>query len=145
ELSIQSLLGIVRDAAELGVKDWLISGGGEPFVRAGIVEVMKEIKKSDMYGDIITNGTLLTEEIIKDLVEANWDRIRFSIDGSNASTHNYLRGKKGAFSKTTNNIKLFEEYKNKMKKEKPSLEFSTVLTNKNYTEIIDIIKLASTV
>ncbi len=139
ELSIQKLLDIVRDASELGVKDWLISGGGEPLVREGIVEVMKEIKKNNMHGDMITNGTLLTEGIIKDLVEANWDRIRFSINATNSELHDFLVDCEGAFDKAVKAIKQIKRLREELNK-KVEIGFNTVINNHNYKEIPLLVK-----
>ncbi|MAG50311.1 hypothetical protein CL621_01560 [archaeon] len=143
-MSKEKWLNITKELCEMGVETFQISGGGESLIRADLVlDMMHIIKSYEKEGRLVTNGTLLNEKMIKEIIEMDWDNVIFSIDGSNESTHNYLRGKEDAFSKTTNNIRLFKKYKDELKKERPSLEFSTVLTNKNYTEIIDIIKLAS--
>ena len=77
ELSDEQLLDFVREAAEMGVMDWLISGGGEPTVRTDLCrQVMERIKEYGMFGDIITNGTLLDEDWARRLVEIGWDRFR---------------------------------------------------------------------
>ncbi len=138
ELSLQKLLSIVRESAELGVKDWLISGGGEPLVRMGTVEVMKEIKKHGMHGDIITNGTLFTDKIAKDLVKAGWDRTRFSINAPDAELHDFLVDRKGAFSKAVRAIKQIKEYKREFRK-KTEIGFNTVINSYNYKKIPDLI------
>jgi len=137
ELSIDKLLPIVKEAAELGVKEFRIPGSGEPFIRKDILDVMKEIKKYNMYGLLITNGTLLTKEIIKELVEISWDCITFSIDGPNAEINDYLRGY-GVFEKVINNLEILKN----IKKDKPLIRFNVVLTNKNYNRLHEMILLA---
>ena len=70
ELSDQKLLLLIEEGAELGVKEWELSGGGEPLVRNEItLKMMEKIKKLGMRGDITTNATLFTPEIIKYLIE----------------------------------------------------------------------------
>ncbi len=141
ELNKDELLKIVETAGELGVEVFSILGG-EPFVRKDVIlEMMKKIKKNNMDGSIVTNGTLLEEEEIFSLTEIGWDFIRFSVDG-NEKTHDYLRGADNSYKKTTNSIELFKKYKKELGLRKPKIEINTVLCKRNYTEIIDVIKLA---
>ncbi|MEM5855052.1 MAG: radical SAM protein [Candidatus Aenigmatarchaeota archaeon] len=133
ELSEEKLLKIVRDAAKLGVRDWLISGGGEPFVRLDTTtKIMIEIKKHSMYGDIITNGTLLDEFHIKRIVQAGWDVLRFSLNAPDEKTHDFLVNKKGAYKKIIGNIKKVQKLKETLGKDKPEIGFNTVITSRNY-------------
>jgi len=137
ELSDKKLLQLIDEAIELGIKEFEISGGGEPLGREVTFELMKKIKNSKAKGSITTNGTLFTEKIIKELVEIGWDRIIFSIDGGNSEINDYLRGK--SFDKIVKNVRIFNEYK----KDKPVLSFNTVISNKNYNQLKNIVKLAS--
>jgi UbiD family decarboxylase len=65
----------------------------------------------------------------------------FSIDGLER-THDFLRGVKGSFRTSIENIKLFNERKRKLGKDKPSLEITSVLNIHNYKEIPLLVKLA---
>jgi len=133
ELTEEKLLKIVRDAANLGVKDWLISGGGEPFVRLSTTtKLMSEIKKHCMYGDIITNGVLLDKFHIRKIVEAEWDVIRFSVNAPDEKTHDFMVDFKGTYQKVIKNIKTVEKIKKELKRDKPAIGFNTVITGRNY-------------
>jgi len=133
ELPEKKLIEIVKEAAKLGVKDWLISGGGEPFVRlTTTTKLMVEIKKYGMYGDIITNGTLLNEKSLRKIVKAEWDVIRFSLNAPDEKTHDFMVDCKGAYKKVIKNIKLLQKIKKELKSEKPVIGFNTVITSKNY-------------
>ncbi len=137
ELSDKKLLQLIDEAIEFGIKEFEISGGGEPLSRGVTFELMKKIKNSKAKGSITTNGILFTEKIIKKLVEIGWDRIIFSIDGGNSEINDYLRGE--SFDKIVKNIRIFNEYK----KDKPLLSFNTVISNKNYNQLKNIVRLAS--
>ncbi len=142
ELSEKKLLEIVKEAAKLGVKDWLISGGGEPFVRLSTTtKLMVEIKKYGMFGDIITNGTLLDEFYIKKIVKAGWDVIRFSVNAPNKEIHDFMVDSKGAYEKVIKNIKLLQKIKKEMKSENPIFGFNTVITSKNYFLFPELVEL----
>lgn len=142
ELSDERLLRLVREAAELGVQEWVISGGGDPLMRNIIFELMKEVKKYDMWGQIITNGLLFKEEDIKNLVKIRWDHIQISVDGANTKTHNFLRSSDNAFERIKTVLSLFKKYKKKFNSDKPSIGFNTVLCSANYKQAHKIIKIA---
>lgn len=133
EMPKEKWLKIVKEAAELGVREWHIAGGGEPmFLPSVTVPVMKMIKKYGMLGIITTNGTLWKEKHIETVVEIGWDRIHFSIDGPNAKIHDYLRNVPGTFKRVVKTLKTFNKFKKKYKSEKPMLNINMVLSVKNY-------------
>lgn len=142
ELSDEQLFRIVREAGKMGIKAITIDGGGEPFTRKKVtMKVMETAKKFEMRGLLVTNGTLLTQNIIERIVKIDWDRIHFSVDGPDAKTHDHLRGIKGAFKKTISNIKHLQKYKRKYQSEKPEIIIAMVITNKNYDMIFKMINL----
>lgn len=142
ELTKEEWFRLIEESKGLEVKEWHICGGGEPFFDQNLAhEVLVKIKKEGFHGEIITNGTLFTEEIIKDLVEQEWDKVTFSIDGYNAKMHDSIRGVP-CFKAAIRNIHLFSQYKNKLGKDKPRLSFHTVVCNKNYNSLPRLFKLA---
>jgi MoaA/NifB/PqqE/SkfB family radical SAM enzyme len=141
-LTNKRLLEIVQEAAELGVKEWEIAGGWEPMANPQTVfKMMVLIKKYRMYGSITTNGTLFTENMIKKLVEIEWDRILFSLEGPDPETHDFLTQVKGSFDKVVKNIRLFKEWKESLGTRKPHYSIHSVLTNKNYDKLVKMVEL----
>lgn len=142
ELDKEDWFRLIEESEELGVKEWHICGGGEPLFDQDLAHnVLTKIKMEGFYGEIITNGTLFTERIIKDLVELGWDKITFSIDGPDAKIHESIRGV-ACFRKAVKNIGLFSYYKKKLKKDRPRLSFHTVICNKNFNHVSKIVNLA---
>ncbi len=142
EISDKRLLELVDESAELSVIEWIIAGGGEPFVRKHVVmKMMDKIKEKGMKGSLTTNGILLNEEDIKKIVEIAWNNLFFSIDGPSAKHNDELR-KKGSFEKAVKNLKLINHFKKELYSDKPSLGISMVLTKTNYTVLLDMFKLA---
>jgi MoaA/NifB/PqqE/SkfB family radical SAM enzyme len=142
-VSKERWLVIARELCEIGVKEIEITGGGEPLiVPYKTFPLMELIKSYNVIGKLTTNGTLFDEKKIKKLIEIGWDKITFGIDAPDEKTHDFLKGVKGAFKKVIKNIQLFNKYKKLMKKENPLLSLQTVLCTKNYTKILEIVKLA---
>ncbi|MFH8086738.1 MAG: radical SAM protein [Candidatus Aenigmatarchaeota archaeon] len=143
ELSDKEWQDIVKQAIKLNVKEYSIIGGGEPFVRKkAVFAIIREIKKDrENECEIITNGTLLKNFEIKELVRWEVDRILFSIDGPNAKIHDSLRGVEGVFEKAIGNLKLFSKLKRKLKKEKPYLKINMVLNRENFRLVGEMVKV----
>jgi MoaA/NifB/PqqE/SkfB family radical SAM enzyme len=142
EIPDYNILSLIDQASMLNVREFIIAGGGEPFVRKDVVfEMMGKIKKEKMKGSLTTNGTLLNEKDIKKIVEMGWDNIFFSIDGPNSKYNDTLR-KKGSFEKALKNINLINHYKKKLNLEVPFLGISMVLTKTNYKVLSNMFKLA---
>ncbi|MDI6826364.1 MAG: radical SAM protein [Candidatus Aenigmarchaeota archaeon] len=142
ELTKYKWLKIIREAIQLGAKSFNISGGGEPLCRPKTtLTIMKEIKKYNLIGSLVTNGTLFTKEIVKKLVRIRWDEIRFSIDGPDAKTHDYLRDVPGTFDRAIESIKFFTFLKKKLNRSKPRIHITPVITSQNFNRICEMIEL----
>ncbi|MFC2131826.1 radical SAM/SPASM domain-containing protein [Bacteroidota bacterium] len=83
--------------------DWkvftLTLSGGEPLMRPDIFELLDHISKKNFNTQILSNGTLITDDIICRLKDTSVDRVQVSIDGLE-KTHDSLRGMNGAFKST---------------------------------------------
>jgi MoaA/NifB/PqqE/SkfB family radical SAM enzyme len=146
EVSEDGLIKLVEEAKRLNAKEFLITGGGEPFIRKNTtLKLMKEIKVGGLFGNLNTNGTLLTEEDVNEIVEISWDMIMFSIDAPDAEIHDNIRGVKGSFEKTKKNLLAFKKAKKSLRSDKPKIVFNTVLNNKIYDKIDKLIEFASKV
>lgn len=140
-LTNKRLLEIVHEGSEIGVKEWEIAGGWEPMMKPKTVfRMMLLIKKYGMHGSITTNGNLFTRNMIKKLVEIGWDRILFSLEGPDAETHDYSTQTKGSFERETSNILLFKGWKEKIGTKKPLYSIHSVLTNKNYDKLEEMVE-----
>ncbi len=143
ELNEKEIVDIILQASELGIKRVDIGCLGEPFsVPKKTMTAMKKIKESGMKGWIVTNGTLITKENLKLIVDIKWDDIVFSLHGPDAETHDKIVCKEGAFEKMTKNIEILSKLKEKNGSTKPKIVIGYVLTNKNYDKIEETLKLS---
>lgn len=145
EMQESSILRLIDEALDLGVKNFGILGG-EPFVKKNLMlQVMVKIKEKQACGAITTNGTLFDYQTIQKIVSIKWDMIRFSIDGDNPNTHDSLRGVNRSFKSCIKALETFKKVKEEARSQSPQIEFSTVLCNKNYKELKGIIRIAKNV
>lgn len=91
ELSTDEALGIVESAAKAGVKHIGFSGG-EVFLRKDALDVIGRAFGLGMSTSVVTNGTVLSEEIAQRLA-CYGTRAFLSIDGARKETHERIRGK----------------------------------------------------
>lgn len=144
ELSEETWIKIVEEAISLGVKEFLITGGGEPLVRKETtLKLMEEIKRFNAYGMLNTNGTLFSLQDVKKVVSLGWDLIIFSIDGPDEKTHDSIRNVPKTFTKVKRILLSFKKEKKKLKTDKPKIAFNTVVLNKNFEKFLQLIKFAS--
>lgn len=136
ELNPDQLLSIVEQAKRLGVKECIVSGGGEPFAsRSKTIPLLEAIKQHKMKGILITNGTMLSFEDCQLLVSTGWDQVNFSLDSPIEETHDLLRGVKGAYKKIVETIDKINQLKLKWKRSKPVLKINAVLNRENFRHI----------
>ncbi len=68
-----------------------LGGFGEPLFHSNILEMVWGAKKQGTSAQLITNGTLLSKEISKGLIEAELDFLWVSIDGASAESYADVR------------------------------------------------------
>lgn len=78
--------------------------GGEPLLREDFREIFKAVSKKTMYKThLVTNGLLLNDNIIENLIDNKLKLLSVSLDGFK-DTHDKLRNHKGAFNIITQNL-----------------------------------------
>ncbi|TAN44369.1 MAG: radical SAM protein [Nitrospirae bacterium] len=81
--------------------------GGEPFLSKHLHYLLAEISKSSIPFRILSNGTLMTPDIAKELKRYACDAVQISVEGS-GPIHDSLRGV-SSFSKAMTGASLLEE------------------------------------
>lgn len=104
DLPKEEWLKFFEELNRCAVMDVVLSGG-EPFHRPDITEIIEGIVKNKMRYSILSNGTLITDEIAKFVAETRrCNYVQVSIDGSKPESHDIFRGK-GTFEKAINGLK----------------------------------------
>jgi radical SAM protein with 4Fe4S-binding SPASM domain len=105
EITDDEIRSILRQARELGAVHVKFTGG-EPLLRPGLVDLLQFAYTLGMRISLETNGTALTDNSLIRL-QPLFDRLHFyvSLDGACADTHDAFRGQRGAFRRTTANLR----------------------------------------
>ena len=92
-LRYEEFLRLVKIFAKQGIRKIKITGG-EPLVRKGCVDFMKQLKAIDGINNvtITTNGVLL-DKYLPELIEAGVDGINISLDSLDRDKYAYITGR----------------------------------------------------
>jgi AdoMet-dependent heme synthase len=96
DLSTATALGIIDQIAAAG-NPILVLSGGEPLYRSDIFQLARYGTDRGLRVALATNGTLVTREVARMIVDSGVRRVSISLDGADALTHDTFRGIPGAF------------------------------------------------
>ena len=145
ELSFEEIKQIV---SQLPWFSLITFTGGEPFIRKDILQILR-FASSKNKCHIITNGTLINEKIAGSLVEMRSKTIfgkglfaiGISLEGTK-ETNDKIVDLDGAYEKTIKGIELIQEQKVRNNTKYPVCHLTTVLSNKNVNDLVDLYKIA---
>ena len=109
-------------------------GGGEPFLREDLIDILKYAHEKGIVTCVSTNGTLIRDSLSKKLAEMDLLYIQVSLDGAKPDTNDFIRGK-GSYEKAIAGIEVLNKYNF------PNLSINTVVTRINFKEIHEIYEL----
>lgn len=86
DLKTEEIIALIQNLKQqYDIKKILLTGG-EPLIKKDICKIIQVITALGIKADMVTNGTLLTPELIKELESAGLKRIRISIDETTDTT-----------------------------------------------------------
>lgn len=134
ELDTRASYRLLDQIARLG-QPIIILTGGEPLMRPDIFDIAAYGTGLGLRMVMAPNGTLITRENAKKMVESGIKRISISLDGDTRESHDRFRGVDGAFEGSLKGIEMARE---------AGIEFqiNTTITKTNLDQIPSILKLA---
>lgn len=112
DLSTERWLAFFEELGSLGVMTVSLTGG-EVFTRQGLFELIDGIIANRMRYSLLSNGTLITEKVLKQFEigkrRTRLDSIQVSIDGATAEIHNKSRPR--SFDRALRGLRLLVENK----------------------------------
>jgi len=96
DLPTRAALGII-DQIAAAANPILVLSGGEPLYRSDIFQLARYATDKGLRVALATNGTLVTKDVARMIVDAGVRRVSISLDGADAATHDAFRGIPGAF------------------------------------------------
>lgn len=109
ELTTDESLNLIDELADLGC-DTINISGGEPLLRDDWKQLTRRMRERNIKAYMITNGFLVTEDIVKEFREVDLNFAGVSLDGTE-KTHNYIRQNDRSWEKAVNAMRLMNEQK----------------------------------
>jgi heme b synthase len=134
ELDTDAGLVLLDQISEVG-KPVVILTGGEPLLRPDIFRIARHGTQQGLRMVMAPNGTLITEAIAKEMVEAGIQRISVSLDGATRKSHDRFRQVDGAFDGAIRGIEM-------AKQAGVAFQINTTITQQNLEQIAKIQELA---
>ena len=91
DLATKAALGIIDQIAG-AANPILVLSGGEPLYRSDLFQLARYATDKGLRVALATNGTLVTKDIARMIVDAGVRRVSISLDGADAATHDAFRG-----------------------------------------------------
>lgn len=134
ELSTNEGKMLIDQITEVG-KPVLILSGGEPLLRKDVFKLARYASEKGLKVAMGTNGTLITDEVAKQLKLSGVRRIAVSLDSRVPEKHDEFRGVKGSWKRAVEGIEA-------CRRNEIDVQINTTITQQNYDEIDDILDLA---
>lgn len=104
ELSTESIYKVMDDLKAFQVPVLILSGG-EPLLHPDIFSISQRARDMGFYVALSSNGTLITEQNIRQIAAINYQYVGVSLDGIGA-THDNFRQQQGSFDASVRGIEL---------------------------------------
>ncbi|MFH1308890.1 MAG: PqqD family peptide modification chaperone [Patescibacteria group bacterium] len=130
ELTTRETKRIIKELSKQGCL-FISFTGGEIFTRPDLFEIISFASELNFAIDLLTNGTLINDDIIVFLKNQLIRRVQISLYSANSKTHDRITRLDGSFEKTLNSIKLL--IKNDIK-----VEIAFPIMNVNFEERYDL-------
>lgn len=141
-MSVATFKRIIESLDELPLLERVIfTSFGEPLVNRNLMPMIEEVRKRGLAVTLGSNGVLLTEDVVRELIRLEVDQLVVSIDGGKPETYEGVRGTQ--LSLILENVKRFNQIKNELGLVKPSLGIEFVAMQSNQDELRDLLELAS--
>src|ERR1700722_12354215 len=113
----------------------LVLSGGEPLFRSDIFQLARYATDKGLRVALATNGTLVTKQVAKEIVDSGVKRVAISLDGSDALTHDTFRGIPGAFDAAITGFRNLKDLG-------MSVQINTTIARHNAHQLPQVLELA---
>ena len=134
DLPTRTALNIIEQIAA-AANPILVLSGGEPLYRSDIFQLARYGTDKGLRVALATNGTLVTKDVARMIVDAGVRRVSISLDGADALTHDSSRGIPGAFEAAVRGLQ-------NLKALGMSVQINMTIARHNAHQLPDVLQLA---
>ena len=134
DLPTRNALNVI-DQISAAANPILVLSGGEPLYRSDIFQLARYATDKGLRVALATNGTLVTKDVARMIVDAGVRRVSISLDGADALTHDSFRGIPGAFDAAVRGLRNLKELG-------MSVQINMTIARHNAHQLPDVLQLA---
>ena len=116
----------------------LVLSGGEPLYRRDIFQLARFATDRGLRVALATNGTMVTKELARRIVDSGVRRVSISLDGADSLTHDTFRGIPGAFDAAVYGLRNLKELG-------MSVQINTTIDRHNAHELPAVLDMARSI
>lgn len=142
-MSFPIFKSVIEDLHTLGNRRIELAGRGEPFLNPSAVDMIAYAKERGFEIQIVTNGSLLTQDISRRLVEVGTENLKVSLNAGTPETYptihvtetpeNYLNVKR--------NLRTLADEKAAAGATNPHIQLSFIVGSRNYNEVEKMVEV----
>lgn len=133
-MTVEMFETAIREGKPLGLSGVKLTGG-EPLMHPQFVRLLEIVRREELRLTIETNGILCTPEIAAEIAKSTDRCVAVSIDGTDAATHEWVRGVPGCFDASCRAVRNLAAVKIK-----PQIIFTVM--RKNVGQVDAMVRLA---
>jgi radical SAM protein with 4Fe4S-binding SPASM domain len=130
ELGTSQWISIIDEITKAGCLNLLLTGG-EPLLREDFNEIYRRAKTNGLLVTVFTNGTLITDSILKLFGDLPPRIVEISLYGATAPTYEKITGVKGSYEQSLKGIQSLLDHR-------INLKLKTILMTLNRHEFYDM-------
>jgi len=140
DISLQELIRITDQLP--GLEKVYLHGIGEPLLNKELPEIIRHLKRRQVYILFNSNGILLNSQRQQDFINAGLDELRISLDAASSQGYKNIRNS-DAFEQIVGNLKSFLLLQKQLQVASPKLSLWFLGTQDNISELPGFIELAA--
>jgi len=121
-----------------------LQGWGEPLIQKKFLSFVRQLKREKIISSFTTNGTVMSENFAKSIVESGVDGVTFSMAGGCSLTQDNLRGD-GTFVLLQNAVMTLVDVRKQYEQGGPQIAISYLLTPDTIQELPKAVSWCSSV
>jgi len=140
QIPYERMKSFISEVSSMGTKIIRFTGGGEPLLYEGILDLLELAKSKNIKTALTTNFYNVSENMLKDLIKLNLDEIALSIWASDARTYTEMHPgtTEENFQKIKENLKILNSSSGKTTR----VTIANVITNNNFDKIFEMARFA---
>ena len=141
-LDLELVTGAFDDLRAMGTRSLVFSGEGEPLLYPHFAETIQYAKRLGMICTVVTNGTLLTDDVARQLVELGVQRLTVSITAGTREHYATLHGMGGVdgWDAICEGVRAVVRHRQSRGTRRPDVSLQHILTTQSGPEVAQMLE-----